>query len=72
MQTATPIQAGAGMAALAREDSPVRSGEFIELGMAGSSSEESYDEAKQEELWNWILRAVAVDDAEKNTFVSAV
>ena len=58
------------MAALARDDSKVASGEYIVLDKPAKSSEESYDVAKQEELWNWLLETVAKDDAEKQAFAA--
>ena len=68
MQTATPQVAGQSMAALARSHSPIKSGQYIVVANPGKSSEESYDVAKQEELWDWLVNTLARDDAEKKAF----
>ena len=70
MQTSTPELAGQSMAALAQINSTGQSGEYIVLGKPDKSSEESYDVAKQEELWNWLVDTLAKDDSEKRSFAA--
>ncbi|KAF2163561.1 hypothetical protein M409DRAFT_37243 [Zasmidium cellare ATCC 36951] len=67
----TPQESGRNLARLA-VSSEVEgvSGKYFEAGKSIDSSKDSYDESKQEDLWNWTVEFVARDKAEVESFKS--
>jgi NAD(P)-dependent dehydrogenase (short-subunit alcohol dehydrogenase family) len=61
-----PPESGAALAKLAVSTDV--SGKYYEGAKAIKSSDASYDTEKQEDLWNWTLKAVAKDEAERREF----
>jgi hypothetical protein len=65
----TPQESGAALARLAiGEDVKGESGVYYEGLKQIKSSKDSYDEAKQEELWSWTIKTIARDEEEKRKF----
>ncbi|KIW81633.1 hypothetical protein Z517_04659 [Fonsecaea pedrosoi CBS 271.37] len=61
-----PAESGAALAWLALDDEA--SGVYFEGRRQIKSSVDSYDEAKQEELWWWTVRTLASDEQERRLF----
>ena len=61
-----PKDSGAALAKLAMSDEG--NGEYYEGLKAIKSSDASYDIKKQEDLWEWTLKTVAKDEAERREF----
>ncbi|KAI1391883.1 NAD(P)-binding protein [Hypoxylon trugodes] len=65
----TPNQAGVILARLAiGQDMEGVSGRYYEGPKEIKSSKDSYDEAKQDDLWNWTVNYLAKGDEEKERF----
>lgn len=65
----TTQESGFALARLATDDVD-RGGKYFEGLKVISSSKDSYNEAKQEDLWSWTINEVATDEAEKRAFES--
>ncbi|EXJ68524.1 uncharacterized protein A1O5_08317 [Cladophialophora psammophila CBS 110553] len=62
-------ESGASLAWVALDDAVKgTSGVYFEGKKQIKSSVDSYDEAKQEELWSWTLKTLAVDEQERRRF----
>lgn len=61
-----PQESGAHLAFVASKEST--SGVYYEVQKPIKSSVDSYDEAKQEDLWAWTIKTVAKDEAEAQEF----
>ena len=63
----TPQESGAALASLATGEigGVAADGKYFEGTKEIRSSGPSYDETKQEDLWNWTIKAVAKDEMEK-------
>ncbi|KAI8909886.1 dehydrogenase/reductase [Powellomyces hirtus] len=69
--THTPAESGAALARLAAgEDVKDVSGVYYEGVKEIPSSVDSRDEAKQDDLWNWTLNAMAENEEEKKRFAA--
>ncbi|KAH7348305.1 dehydrogenase/reductase [Rhexocercosporidium sp. MPI-PUGE-AT-0058] len=69
----SPQESGQNLAWLATSaDSKGVSGEYYESRKRIKSSVESYDERKQDELWEWTVRTVAINPEEAIKFQKAV
>lgn len=69
--THTPAESGAALARLAvGADVEGTTGKYFEGLKEIRSSVDSYDEGKQEDLWNWTVRYLAKDDQERARFES--
>ena len=65
----TPQESGSNLADLAGgDDLDGRSGIYYEGRREIRSSEASYDETKQEDLWEWTVKTLARDDGERRKF----
>ncbi|KIX07417.1 uncharacterized protein Z518_02070 [Rhinocladiella mackenziei CBS 650.93] len=62
-----PEESGANLAWIGLDDTGT-SGVYYEGRKEIKSSVDSYDEAKQEELWDWIVRNLPKDEQEKRQF----
>lgn len=66
MIISTPLKSGEALAHLATDRSvQIKPSNYIQIYNEKPSSEESYDVAKQEELWCWTVNELALDTAEK-------
>lgn len=63
----TPQESGPSLAALAMGEEEL-GGRYFEGGGDVGSSEESYNEERQEDLWGWIVRALARGEGERAAF----
>ncbi|KAF7886796.1 uncharacterized protein EAF02_003443 [Botrytis sinoallii] len=69
--THTPAESGAALARLATAaDVEGTTGKYFEGLNEIKSSKDSYDESKQEDLWNWTVSYLAKDEREKVKFES--
>ncbi|KAH7313874.1 putative short-chain dehydrogenase [Stachybotrys elegans] len=65
----TPEESGSSLARLViGSDLEKTSGQYFEGRKPIKSSTESYDEKKQEDLWQWTINTLAKDEAEKRSF----
>lgn len=65
----TPEESGAALAWLAISPDVIRSsGVYYEGRKRIKSSEQSYDEGKQEELWAWTTKTLSMDAGETAVF----
>ncbi|KFY18831.1 hypothetical protein V493_08316 [Pseudogymnoascus sp. VKM F-4281 (FW-2241)] len=65
----TPQESGANLARLAiGADVEGKSGVYFEGKKIISSSKDSYDESKQEDLWEWTIKATAASEDERRQF----
>lgn len=65
----TPQESGANLARLAiGADVEGKSGVYFEGKNIISSSKDSYDESKQEDLWEWTIKATAASEGERRQF----
>jgi hypothetical protein len=64
-----PQESGASLAWIAlNPEKEGASGVYYEARKQIKSSVDSYDEAKQEDLWAWTIKTVAIDDRERRLF----
>ena len=69
--TSTPPISGKALANIATTPEYAnKTGTYILLDKVAKSSEESYDETKQRELWSWTMDTLATDESQKQRFMS--
>jgi NAD(P)-dependent dehydrogenase (short-subunit alcohol dehydrogenase family) len=67
--THTPEESGTALSWLATSDDYKGvSGMYYEGNKVINSSEESYDEKKQEDLWSWTVKSIAAGPSERSCF----
>lgn len=65
----TPEESGANLAWVALNDrAKTTSGVYYEMREQIKSSKDSYNEAKQEDLWAWTIKTLAANDKERDDF----
>ena len=68
--TSTPPLSGKALANIATSPAFAnKTGTYILLDKEAKSSQESYDETKQRELWNWTIDTLATNESQKQRFI---